>query len=582
MPTAAINAIRTLQKRIAVELPDFALPSELPRDPIALKVLMREQQAALAAIRSEAQRHLGDAQSYLSDVQGTLAETRGTLAETQEELAKAQSRIRYLYEQFVLARHRMFGASSEQSPDQVRLFNEAEILAGMPTADEDDDTEASDDASAGVSPAKTKARGKRAPLPAELPRIDVVHELPEDQRICACGTPMVEIGEEVSEQLDIVPMKIQVLRHIRKRYGCPDADQAPVTAPMPAQPIPKSNASVDLIAMLLAVKYIDGLPLARFEKVLARYGVTISRQTLARWVIAAANVLQPVHNLLRDALFDGRILHMDETTLQVLKEAGRAATSKSYMWVQTGGPPQRPVVIYDYNPSRGGHVPTELVTGFQGFLMTDGYEAYNALARTEGIEHQVCWAHCRRGFVDAQRVQPKGKNGRADEALRLIRSLYRIERELKDVGVTERFLQRRARSVPILKGMRTWLDAALIAVTPKSALGKALAYMHHYWPKLIRYVEWGDTPIDNNRAENAIRPFVVGRKAWLFSDTPAGAHASALIYSLVETAKANGIEPSAWLALLLRTVPGAKSVEEIEALLPWNLHPATLPRIAKA
>jgi len=351
---------------------------------------------------------------------------------------------------------------------------------------------------------------------------------------------------------------------------------------VPAQPIPKSNASVDLIAMLLAVKYIDGLPLARFEKVLARHGVTISRQTLARWVIAAANVLQPVHNLLRDALFDGRILHMDETTLQVLKEAGRPATSKSYMWVQTGGPPDRPVVIYDYNPSRGGDVPTELVTGFHGFLMTDGYEAYNALARTEGIEHQVCWAHCRRGFVDAQRVQPKGKTGRADEALRLIRLLYRIERELKDVGVTERFLQRRARSVPILKGMRKWLDEALIAVTPKSALGKALAYMHRYWPKLIRYVEWGDTPIDNNRCENAIRPFVVGRRGWLFSDTPAGAHASALIYSLVETAKPNRLEPSAWLAALLRTVPGAKSVEEIEALLPWNLHPATLPRIATA
>ena len=348
---------------------------------------------------------------------------------------------------------------------------------------------------------------------------------------------------------------------------------------MPAQPIPKSKASPDLIAMLLAVKYIDGLPLARFEKVLARHGVIMSRQTLARWVIAAAKLLQPVHNLLRDALFDGRILHMDETTVQVLKEAGRAATSKSYMWVQTGGPPDRPVVIYDYNPSRGGHVPTELITGFQGFLMTDGYEGYNALAGTEGIEHQVCWAHCRRGFVDAQRVQPKGKIGRADEALRLIRLLYRIERELKQASVTDRFLGRRAKSVPILKDLRGWLDKALVAVTPKSALGKALAYMHRYWPKLIRYVEWGDTPIDNNRCENAIRPFVVGRKSWLFSDTPAGAHASALIYSLVETAKANGIEPSAWLALLLRTVPGARPVEEIEAILPWNLNPATLPRI---
>ena len=582
MSRAASEAIPTSPDRIAVELPDFALPDELPSDPVALKALMREQQAALASIRLQAQRHLAETRSHLAEAHSELAGARGDLAETQSDLAKAQGRIRYLYEQFILARRRMFGASSEQSPHQARLFDEAEVLAAMPVADEDADTEASEDAADPGRSAKSKARGKRAPLPAELPRIDIVHELPEDQRVCACGTPMVEIGEEVSEQLDIVPMRIQVLRHIRKRYGCPQADRAPVTAPMPAQPIPKSNASPDLIAMLLAVKYIDGLPLARFEKVLARHGVIMSRQTLARWVIAAAKLLQPVHNLLRDALFDGRILHMDETTVQVLKEAGRAATSKSYMWVQTGGPPDRPVVIYDYNPSRGGHVPTELITGFQGFLMTDGYEAYNALARTEGIEHQVCWAHCRRGFIDAQRVQPKGKLGRADEALRLIRLLYRIERELKQASVTERFLGRRAKSVPILKDIRGWLDKALVAVTPKSALGKALAYMHHYWPKLIRYVEWGDTPIDNNRCENAIRPFVVGRKGWLFSDTPAGAHASALIYSLVETAKANGIEPSAWLTLLLRTVPGARSVEEIEALLPWNLSPATLPGIPKA
>ena len=489
MPPVSIDTTRTLPTRVAVELPDYAPPDELPSDPVALKALVREQQAALEAIRLQALRHLTEAQGQLTE---------------------AQARINYLLEQIVLARHRMFGASSEQSPDQVRLFDEAEVLAAAPEADED----APDDEADPSSEPKAKARGKRAPLPAELPRVDIVHELPEDQRVCACGTPMIEIGEEISEQIDIVPMKIQVLRHIRKRYGCPQADQAPVSAPMPAQPIPKSNASPDLIAMLLAVKYIDGLPLARFEKVLTRHGVIVSRQTLARWVIAAARALQPVHNLLRDALFDGRILHMDETTVQVLKESGRPATSKSYMWVQTGGPPDRPVVIYDYRPSRSGDVPMELVTGFQGFLMTDGYEGYNAIARTEGVEHQACWAHCRRGFMEAQRVQPKGKTGRADEALRLIRSLYRVERELNDADETARFLGRRSHSVPVLKGMRQWLDKALPAVTPKSALGKALAYMNHYWPKLIRYVEWGDTPIDNNRAENAIRPFVVGRRAW--------------------------------------------------------------------
>jgi len=252
MPIAVIDAIRTIPKRIAIELPDFALPDELPSDPVALTALMREQQAALESIRLQALRHLTDAQGQLVDAQGQLADTHGELLDTQGQLAEAQARINYLFEQFALARHRMFGASSEHSPDQVRLFDEAEVLAAIPDAEADAPDDDPDHAP------KAKARGKRAPLPAELPRVDIVHELPEDQRVCACGTPMVEIGEEISEQLDIVPMKIQVLRHIRKRYGCPQKDQAPVSAPMPAQPIPKSNASPDLIAMLLAVKYIDG------------------------------------------------------------------------------------------------------------------------------------------------------------------------------------------------------------------------------------------------------------------------------------------------------------------------------------
>ncbi len=243
MLRAAIEAIRTNP-----ELPDFALPDELPSDPIALKALMREQQAALASIRLEAQRHLAETQSHLTEahselanIQGNLIAARGDLPEAQSDLAKAQSRIRYLYEQFVLARQRMFGASSEQSPDQARLFDEAEVLAAMPGADEDEESDVSDDVTNAGTSSKTKARGKRAPLPTELPRIDIVHELPEDQRVCACGTPMVEIGEEVSEQLDIVPMTIQVLRHIRKRYGCPQADQAPIIAPMRRSQFPRAT-----------------------------------------------------------------------------------------------------------------------------------------------------------------------------------------------------------------------------------------------------------------------------------------------------------------------------------------------------
>lgn len=269
-------------------LPELALPAVLPTDAAALTALLHAVIAAHNDVKTQALSHM-----------------------------------QHMMEQFILARHRMFGASSEQSPGQGRLFD-AEALAADSDAALDvaplpADTKA--DGKAGTRP----ARGKRGPLPAELKRVNVVHDVPESERTCPCGTPMVEIGEEVSEQLDLVPMHVRVLRHIRKRYGCPGSMHAPVTAVLPPQPLPKSNASADLLAMLLVVKFIDGLPLARFEYVLARHGVTVPRQTLARWVIGAAGVLQPLLNLMRDALLEGAFLHVDETVVQVLKESRQGA-----------------------------------------------------------------------------------------------------------------------------------------------------------------------------------------------------------------------------------------------------------------
>jgi len=519
-------------------LPEVALPSVLPTDVAALTALMQAQHQAHTQAMQQAMGH-----------------------------------IQYLLEQFVLLRHKQFGVSSEHISGQARLFNEAEVLAAETTEAQDIATIPPETpASSTAAKPEVKARGKRAPLPTELPRVDIVHDVPEAERTCPCGTPMVVIGQQVSEQLDIVPMQIRVLRHVRNTYGCPGSIHAPVTAALPPQPLPKSNASPDFLTMLLIVKYIDGLPLARFEYVLDRHGVKVPRQTLARWVIGAAALLQPLQNLMRDTLFDGPFMHMDETVVQVLKEKDKSPTSNSYMWVQAGGPTGKPVVIYDYDPSRSGAVPTRLLQDYKGYLMTDGYDGYNALAKTEGIEHLVCWAHVRRKFVEATRVQAKGKKGRADEAVALIGKLYGIEKEYKEAQYPERFLARQKFSVPALAELREWLDKTRPAVVPGSALGRALSYMHDYWGKLIRYVERGDLPIDNNRVENAIRPFVIGRKAWLFSDTPAGAHASAVIYSLLQTAKANGHEPYAWLRHVMRNLPAAKTPEEFEALLPWNLH----------
>lgn len=499
-----------------------------------------------------------------------LSACRDDIKKHATEIAYHEARFAALLEEIRLMRHKFYAASSEQSPGQGALFDEADALAA----------ESAEDETAGVEStvaAPAKPRGKRSPLPAHLPRVEIVHELTAAERQCACGAEKIEIGQEISEQIDIVPMRVRVLRHIRTTCACPKCQLAPVTAAMPPQPIPKSNASANTLALLITAKYVDGIPLHRFEKVCARYGFEASRNTLARWIIACSELTIPLHNLLRDHLLSQDILHLDETPVQVLKEPGRTAQSQSYMWVQSGGPPGQPVVLFDYDPSRSGSVPARLLEGYRGHLMTDGYEGYNAVVARNGLTHLACWAHARRKFIEAQKAQPKGKSGSADVAVKMIGRLYGVERDIKDIADSAvRHDIRAERSVPIMAELRAWLDKRKAEVPPKSKLGEALAYLDKYWPKLVRYLERGDLPIDNNRAENAIRPFVIGRKNWLFSDTPAGAHASARLYGIIETAKANGHEPYAYLRRILRDLPTVKTVGDIEALLPWNLEPNML------
>ena len=489
--------------------------------------------------------------------------------------AAVQEQLLALYEAIRLQRHRMFGRRTETGVGQLGLFNEAEVLAQGSTAADDQVVVPPVSQRSTPKAQGPQARGKRKPLPAELPRVDVMHELPEDQRRCACGTPMVAIGQEVSEQLDIVPMQVRVLRHIRIRYGCPDKAQLPALAPRPLKVLPKSNASAGLLAMLITVKYVDGLPLARFEHVMARSGVSLPRQTQARWIIEVSQALQPLVNLARDHLLECPVIHMDETRMQVLKEPHRAASALSYMWVHIGGPPGKRVVLYDYEASRSAEVPERLLAGYKGYLMTDGYPGYNAVGSDKHITHLACWAHARRGFVEAKQVAP-GKASKADEMLNLIAKLYRVEKAYKSAPEQARLHARQTESKPLLQAIRQWLDTHLPIVVPSLKLGQAIAYMDKHWPRLVRYIERGDLPIDNNPVENAIRPFVIGRKAWLFADTPHGAKASAVLYSLVETAKACGVEPYGWLAYVLKRLPLAKTADAYEQLLPWNITPQDL------
>jgi len=509
---------------------------QLPDDVDALKSLLAEQAARNEQLTTENQRY------------------------------KAQ--VLTLTEQLNLALARRYAASSEKlSPDQICLFDEAELDG---EAQPDSAADAGDD-EVTVAAHKRKKRGRK-PIPDHLPRIDVIHEIPEPERRCEHdGRLLREIDEVISEQLDIIPAKIRVLRHIRKKYAC-DCGQCIKTAALPAQPIPKSMASPGLLAHIAVSKYQDALPLYRQETILQRIGVDIPRATLANWMIRAGTLIQPLVNLLEDRLLSHDILQMDETTVQVLKESGKKAQSKSYLWLQRGGPPDQKVVRFHYDPGRGAAVARRLLDGFAGYLQTDGYDGYNAVVAANDLIHVGCWAHARRRFSDAVKAQGKNrKRGKAHRGLALIQKLYRVEKQAKRLKPEKRFEHRQRHAKPILDEMRAWLDQSVGQVPPTSATGKALHYLHKQWSKLIRYLDDGRLEIDNNAAENAIRPFVLGRKNWLFSDSVKGVTASANLYSLIETAKANRLEPYAYLRYLFTELPKAETVEAIEALLPGNV-----------
>ena len=479
---------------------------------------------------------------------------------TENQHYKAQ--VLTLTEQLNLALARRYAASSEKlSPDQIRLFDEAEVQAVAPAEDETVRV-----------PAHTRRKRGRKPLPETLPRVEVVHELPDNERICPHdGNPLIEIGAVTSEQLDIITAKIRVIRHIRKQYAC-SCGHCIKTAVLPPQPIPKSLASPGLLAHITVSKYQDALPLYRQEAILSRIGVDLPRATLANWMVQAGGLIQPLINLLRDRLLAYDILQMDETPVQVLQEPGKTAQSKSYLWLQRGGPPEQPVVLYDYDPGRGAEVPKRLLAGFTGYLQTDGYDGYNAVVEVNGLAHVGCMAHARRKFDEAVKAQgKKPPAGKAHVGLALIRKLYRVEKQARTLTPADRYAHRQRHARPILDELRSWLDKVLPQVPPTSATGKALNYLHNEWDKLIRYLDDGRLEIDNNGAENAIRPFVLGRKNWLFSASVKGVKASANLYSLIETAKANGLEPYAYLRYLFTELPKAATVEAIEALLPGNI-----------
>ncbi len=481
-----------------------------------------------------------------------------------------------LKERLTAAIRRLFAAKSEaRSIDQKDLFfDEAELLAAVNAAQPAQEDEPADSIEV---PAHQRTKRGRKPIDPALPREVVRIELPEDQRVCGHdGATLTEIGVEVSERINIIPQQVNVIRTERVKYACPCCDQGVRVAPAPLRLIPKGLFTEQAMAWIVAAKYQDGMPIYRLAALLGRFGGTdLSRNTMGSGVVKAGASVQPIINLMRDSLFESDLIYGDETEVQVLKETGRSAQSKSYMWVQMSGSGP-PIRIFTYQPSRSGASALGLYAGIKPgtALMSDGYEVYNAVARTHELVHIGCWAHARRRFVEAEAALPKAARTPeqpASQFIAAIATLYRIEARAKDSTPEDRLRLRQEFSKPALERIEALLMAHQHTVMPGSALGQAVAYLAGQWPKLIRFIDGGTYPIDNNATENAIRPFVIGRKGWLFSDTVAGANASANLYSLVETCKANQIEPYRYLCALFKALPYARSADDYDALLPWNI-----------
>ena len=505
----------------------------------------------------------------------TLAELEPDVRSYINELEQSNHALELQYE-ILEEEHRLlllkrFARSSEQeSSDQSQLFDETEDTSDEPTGIEEKITVGE----------HTKKKPGRKPIDPRHPRHEIVHDLSDEEKQCACGHELVRIGEEPTEKIQVIPEQIWIERHIRVKYACHhcegsgDEDHPAVRiAPVPRTILPRSIATAGLIAFILINKFVDHLPYYRQEKRFARIGIDISRQDMSNWTIAVGRILQPLIERFRTMIRGGPFVQIDETPVQVMNEPGRKNTSKSYMWLARGGP-ETPVTLYHYSRTRSAEYSRELMSGFEGYLQTDGYRVYRLLESEEpGLMRVGCFAHVRRKFHEA--AQASKKSGAAHEGTKYISAIYRIERDLRSQELdADEFVRRRRELVePEIQRFHAWLVKKQSSVVPSTLLGKALHYALSEWDALQRYLDQAYITPDNNDAENAIRPFVLGRKNWLFSGSPRGADASCTIYSLIETAKQNGLDPFAYLNYILDRAPRIDNDAGWDALLPFNLDP---------
>lgn len=501
----------------------------------------------------------GDTEDLPNDINAL----KELLSQKEKENQKLRENNLRLEERINLLTHQLFGRKSERlTAEEVRqglLFNEIETYADGKTEPEKVTIKV-----------KKSSRGRRTgrkALPASLPRVEIVHDLPEEEK-----NNRRFIGSDFLECLAIIPEKVFVERHIYHKYALPEGVviegvPALITARKPRL-IPKSITSAALVAYLLTAKFCDALPFYRLEKIFARWDVEIRRATMCNWAKYTARRCERVLELLWEQALRGSLMGIDETTVQVMMEPNRKNTAKSYMWVIRAGPPERPVIFYKYRETRQAKFLLEMLAGYRGCIQTDGYDAYHEVASKLNLDHAGCWDHVRRKFHDV--VKGAGRSGKAEAALRLIGRLYRLEEHSRNLGLSNDEIRdlRLNKSARRLAYFKKWLDKNVTTTPPRGLLGSAMNYTLNEWNKLTVYLEQGHISISNILVENAVRPFVVGRKNWMFSGSPSGAASSAAIYTLIETAKANGLEPYWYLRYLFEKLPQSEEDGQLLEILP--------------
>jgi transposase len=496
-----------------------------------------------------------------------------------DELA---SKLAWYEEQYRLSRAQRFGPSSEQTApfEQMHFFNEAESESSPFVAAEPDFEEIKTIRS-------KKQKGHKDTITKVLPVETIEYRLSADDMACPqCGEALHEMKTEIRKELKVIPAQVMVTEHVRYVYSCRTCEETALTtpviaAPMPRPPIRNSLASPSMLAHIMSRKYVEAIPLYRQEQQFQRFGINLSRQTLANWVIkASSSWLVPLYKAMHRELLKKEILHADETVLEVLREPGREASTQSYMWLYRTSRDDIPIVLYEYTQGRAGSYPEAFLEGFTGYLHTDGYAGYHRLTEDKnGVKGPVtlvgCWAHARRKYADALKALGAKESSGATairQGLDYCNKLFKIEEEIKDLTPAGRNERRRNEAQPLMAAYFQWAENISPGVLPKSKLGEAIGYSLKQRKHLEAFLLDGRLELSNNRAERSIKPFVIGRKNWLFSNTPKGADASAVIYSLVETAKENDLNPFPYLAYLFEQLPNvdSKDPEVLQKYLPWS------------